>query len=84
MKVSPIDLDRLIFAIAPLDTKGMRDSHRNSYAEGYLKCNDADMRYRWDLYWIAVHRGFSFSKDSYNDAHIDTALRRAVPPLSEA
>jgi hypothetical protein len=84
MKVSPKDLDNLIFAIAPLDTKDMRDSHRKSYAEGYLKCKDADMRYRWDLYWIAVHRGFSFSKDSYNDAHIDTALRRAVPPLSEA
>jgi hypothetical protein len=84
MKVSSIDIDRLASAIAPLDTEGMRDSHRKSYAEGYLKCKDADTRYRWDLYWIAVHRGFSFGSDEYKDAHIDTALRRIVPSLSEA
>ena len=81
MKVSPKDLDNLIFALAPLDTKELRDAHLTSYAKGELRCKDANVRYRWDLYWTAVYRGFSFSKDTYNDAHIDTALRNAVPPL---
>ena len=81
MKVSPKDLDNLIFALAPLDTKALRDAHLTSYAKGELRCKDANVRYRWDLYWTAVHCGFSFSTDTYNDAHIDTALRNAVPLL---
>lgn len=81
MKVSPIDLDRLIFAIAPIDTVEARVTYRNLYSELIVK--DINARYRWDLYWAATARGFAFSKDTYLDAHIDTALRRAVPPLSE-
>ena len=65
------------------NAKALRDAHLTSYAKGELRCKDANVRYRWDLYWAATALGFAFSKDTYLDAHIDTALRRAVPPLSE-
>lgn len=84
MKVSNIDLDRLIFAIAPIDTLQLRKLYLDAVASGTLKSNDPDMRYRWDLYWRAWGAGFRFSEGSdYKDAHIDTALRKAVPPLVE-
>ena len=83
MKVSPIDLDRLIFAIAPIDTAETRVTYRTLQKNPRAAVKDIDMRYRWDLYWAATALGFAFSKDTYLDAHIDTALRRAVPPLSE-
>lgn len=83
MKVSSIDLDRLIFALAPIDTVELRDRFRAAVASGQIKViKDADMRYRWDLYHMAYGAGFRFAGD-YMTAHIDTALRRAVVPLSE-
>jgi len=84
MKVSSIDLDRLIFAIAPFDTLSLRKAYLDALASGKLKSNDPDMRYRWDLYHRVWDAGFRFSEGSdYKDAHIDTALRKAVPPLVE-
>jgi hypothetical protein len=83
MKVSNADLKKIVDAIAPLDTKAARDAHLTSYGKGELRCKDANVRYRWDLYWAAVHRGLSFGHYDYSDAHIDTALRRAIPPLIE-
>lgn len=84
MKVSSIDLDRLIFAIAPFDTLSLRKAFLDAVASGTLKSNDPDMRYRWGLYHSAWDAGFRFSEGSdYKDAHIDTALRKAVPPLVE-
>jgi len=84
MKVTSIDLDRLIFAIAPLDTLEMRAKFVEAAASGKLKYNDLDTRYRWYLYNRAWDAGFRFPAGSdYKTAHIDTALRKAVPSLSE-
>ena len=83
MKVSPKDLDNLIFALAPIDTVESRDRFRAAVASGQIKIiSDMDKRYRWNLFHFVCDAGFRFAGD-YMDAHIDTALRRAVPPLSE-
>jgi hypothetical protein len=78
MKVSPKDLDNLIFALAPLDTL----ERRAKYTSGdYPRANttkDLWQRYRWDLYWAC---GYKLDNGKYADAHIDTALRNAVPNL---
>lgn len=82
MKVTPRDLDRLIFEIAPMDTKELRDIFRTELAAGRVRAQDPDRFYRWYLFNRAFAAGFRF-QGSYLDAHIDTALRRAVVPLSE-
>jgi hypothetical protein len=76
-KISGIDLDRLTFALAPLDSEERRAMYkRGDYPRAALT-KDLAMRYRWDLFWLAVAAGFKFSKE-YNNAHVDTALRRIV------
>lgn len=82
MKVTARDLDRLIFEIAPRDTKELRDTFRSELAAGRVRAQDPDKFYRWYLFNRAFDAGFRF-EGSYRDAHIDTALRRAVVPLSE-
>ena len=83
MKVSPKDLDNLIFTLAPIDTVELRDKFRAAVVSGQIKViSDADKSYRWGVYHMVYDAGFSFAGD-YMDAHIDTALRRAVVPLSE-
>lgn len=83
MKVSPKDLDNLIFNLASIDTVELRDKFRNAVVSGQVKViSCADKSYRWGVYFMAHDAGFRFVGD-YNDAHIDTALRRAVVPLSE-
>ena len=81
MKLLPKDLENLVSALVSLDTETFRDAYLTGYAKGELRCKDLNVRYRWDLYWIAVNDGFAFSEDTYNDAHIYTALRKAVPEL---
>ena len=84
MKVTSIDLDRLVFAIAPLDTLEVRAKFMEAVAAGTLKYNDLDTRYRWYIYNRAWDAGFRFPAGSdYKTAHIDTALRKVIPPLLE-
>jgi hypothetical protein len=77
MKISAIELDCLQFAVAPLDTL----ERRRQYAAGDYpraeRTKDLWRRYRWDLYWDC---DFRFDYGRYNDEHIDTALRKAIPP----
>ena len=83
MKVSPKDLDNLIFTLTSIDTVELRDQFRDAVASGQIKViSDADQSYRWGVYHRAHDAGFRFAGE-YLDAHIDTALRRAVVPLSE-
>lgn len=83
MKVSAQDLDRLIFEIAPVDCDALRAKYMaGDFPRGAGAVQDLDKRYRWDLYWHVFDRGFRFNGE-YNDSHIDTALRRAVPPITE-
>jgi|SanBayMetagenome_1026888.scaffolds.fasta_scaffold82028_1 hypothetical protein len=82
MKVSSKDLDNLVSSIRPIDTNELRKAFNEAIATGRIKANDPDMWYRWRVYHLAFDAGFRFSEE-YNDAHIDTALRRAVPQLSD-
>lgn len=82
MKVSPQDLDRLTFAIAPLDTTKARNAMRELAESGKARVSCVDKFYRWYLYNTAFDAGFRF-EGNYNDAHIDTALRRVVVSLDE-
>ena len=72
-KIRGHERDRLLFAIAPLDTLERRERYKAS-----VKAADLAKRYRWDLYWLAFDNGFRFDSDDYTDAHIDTALRNIV------
>jgi len=84
MKVTKEDYQDLVNTIRPFDTADLRETYRKLHAEGKLRANDLSMRYRWDLYHRAWDLGFRLSnRDEYQDAHIDTALRRAVPSLDE-
>lgn len=83
MKVTKEDYQGLVNTIRPLDTADLRETYRTLHAEGKLRANDLDMRFRWDLYHRALNRGLRLSnRDKYNDAHIDTALRKAVDSLN--
>lgn len=83
-KIRSIDLDRLLFAICPEDTQERRAKYREYFLDGRLKAKDINMRYRWDLYWVAVDKGFSFPEErGYLPAHVETALKRIVEDLFE-
>jgi hypothetical protein len=47
---------------------------------------DIDVRYKYDLLWIAVDNGrITYGEfENYLDAHISTALGRIVPKLVAA
>lgn len=86
MKMSTAHFDALRQAIEPLDTPERRDAYREGRFPRADKVNDLDTRYRWDLFWHSG--GYRHIKDplalngcEYNDAHIDTALRRIVSNL---
>lgn len=75
MKIRSEHLARMNAAVAPLDTTERRTVYK---ARGL-----SSERYRWDLFWFAdKYIDTIFCELDYLlDAHIDTALRRIVPPL---
>lgn len=79
MKVSTVHMQIIAKAIEPLDTP----ERRRVYLSGdFLRADqvqDLNKRYRWDLFFAAGLGHLSFP--DYKDAHIDTVLRRFVPPL---
>lgn len=82
MKVSTAELVRLTRAVVSIDTPELRDRFRTEFAAGRIPVvKDIEVFYRWFVYHRAWDDGFRFDTD-YADAHIDTALRRAVTPLS--
>lgn len=85
MKVSPEAFKRLQAAVEPLDTPERRARYLAGDFVNADRCKDLNMRYRWDLFWL-VDRDAVFKEElkDLNDDHIDTALRRAVPPLRGA
>ena len=71
-------------AITPLDTQELREKYRvgDFPRSDYVK--DLDQRYRWDLFWAAQHNPTVrniMSRTSYKNMHIDTVLKRIIPPL---
>lgn len=84
MKVTNEDYQDLVNMLKPLDTAERRETYRRLHAEGALRANDLDKFYRWALYHHAWDLGFRLSnRDEYNDAHIDTVLRKVVNSLDE-
>jgi len=73
-------LPALTARIAPLDTP----ERRTAYSEGRFPrsaaVKDINTRYRWDLFYAA--RAYDLLPDDVTNAHIDTALRHIVAPIS--
>lgn len=73
-------------SIEALDTEDRRHAYREGNFPRSAGVKDLNKRYRWDLLWVANSRsencliGAAYS-EGLNDAHIDTALRKAVPEL---
>lgn len=81
MRIKGEEREAIAAAVRALDT----DERRRNYREGNFpnadKVKDINMRYRWDLLWAAG--AWRLIPDDALDSHVDTVLRRAIPPLSE-
>ena len=85
MKIPTDVLETMRAAIAPLNN----DHWRGVYSRGEFPrsetTRDVDKRYRWDLLTAALGSAWIcaelYDRLDCNDRHIDTALRRIVPPL---
>jgi hypothetical protein len=86
MKVGKQTLERWREAIAPLDMPELRARYIARDIPRHRPNMDIDVRYKFDLLWIAVDSGkITYSElDDYNSAHISTALGRIVPKLVAA
>lgn len=90
MKFTPADYEFLLAQIRPFDTPARRYAYANGQFRHADRTADNLNRYRWDLFWAArdaanapakEYRWKGLSRD-YNDSHIVTALRHAVPSFS--
>lgn len=84
MKMTATHLAALRETITPLDGEARRELYRQGNYPRADKTKDVDMRYRWDLFYIATFRCRNWPVGAYLDSHIDTALRSIVPPLTES
>lgn len=75
MKIQASHYEHLAAAVAPLDTPERRAA--------YVAAGASSTRYRWDLtYATSLTPWICSTLYPYlNDEHIDTALRRIIPPL---
>jgi hypothetical protein len=85
MKASPALVARLEAWIEPYDTPAARQGYLDGDFPRSDKVDDLDTRYRWDLFygteaWYCIHQ----SDGVLLDAHIDTVLRKIIPPLALA
>lgn len=84
MKITDAHYSRLLGLVHALDTPAVRAAYRAGEFRQSSLVKDLDKRYRWDLFQAAMRGNGEFVDDLYSylsDAHLDTALRRAVPPL---
>lgn len=84
MKIKPEHFEHMRTAIAPLDTAYWRERYAAGDFQRADRCKDVNKRYRWDLFSAAgLARYACDTLYSYlDDAHIDTALRAIVKPLT--
>jgi len=81
MKIDKDTLEALRGLIAPLDTATVRERYRTGNFPRADRVTDLDTRYRFDLFYaVKGYRVFPEGAEFTTD-HIDTALRRIVPPL---
>ena len=88
MRFTSEHMDALRVALAPFDTAERRDAYRQGRFPRADAVRDIDKRYRWDVYYAAgswrILDSLCDVGGDYTDAHLDTALRRVVPPLGGA
>jgi hypothetical protein len=85
MKLTPLQVEAMRERIAPLDTEDLREAYRSGLFPRAESCQDVNVRYRWDLFWAAGgYRLLPDDRSDINSDHIDTGLRRIVPPLTRA
>lgn len=84
MKIDSSTFTAIAEKIAPLDTPERRAMYaeRDPRIPNIAAVQDIDRRYRWDLFY-AARAYFVVEGDRITDNHIDTALRRIVPPLED-
>lgn len=85
MKMTEADFAELRDLMEPLDLEAYRHMYREGKFPRAESVKELDMRYRWDLFW-AIPSGDDLRRRLFDylwDSHIDTALRRIVPPLRE-
>lgn len=83
MKFPAEQFGQLSEAIAEFDTPERRSRYLAGDFPRSDSTKDLNMRYRWDLYWVARP---TFPREWMRDmglidSHIDTALRKIVPLL---
>ena len=79
MKIPKETLELLKEKIESLDTEERRLAYHEDRFPRADRTKDKDKRYRWDLLYATRQHELIYD---YKDAHIDTALRKIVPPLN--
>jgi len=88
MKASRELIDRVGAMVSEVETDTfptVRDDYRAGNYPRADRTKDLNKRYRWDLWWyLTGHNPWLWGEvQGFDDAHIDTMLRRAVRPLGE-
>lgn len=84
MRMSQDHFLQLKNSIEPLDTEERRNRYLSGDFPRSSSTKNLALRYRWDLFWEAKKsNGRMFPVGAYMDAHIDTALRRIIPELTD-
>lgn len=80
LRVAPQHVEAIRAKVSALDTPERRQKYLTGDFPRADRVKDLDMRYRWDLLHEAkAHPGYD---GGINDTHVDSALKRAVPPLA--
>lgn len=83
MRIDAATRDRLARLIEPLDTAETREAYlrRDPCIPNIGAAVDLTRRYRWDLFYKV--KGWKVLPDDPGmaDSHIETVLKRIVPPL---
>jgi hypothetical protein len=81
MKMKPEHFDALRAAVLPALSRiptAAQYAARDSCIPRIEKAKDTAMRHRWDAFWVSRFETRILYRAGYNDAHIDTALRKIV------
>jgi hypothetical protein len=83
--MKPEHFARLEALVKPWDVQQCRDKYRRLDFPRADRCKDLNQRYRWDLVWMIQpedrNQLFKELHEYLNDDHVDTALKKIVPPL---
>lgn len=81
MKITGAVFDELKAACAIVDTEYRREVYRRGAFPRADKVVDLNVRYRWDVFYAAQGYHIFPPGNDFTHKHIDTALKRIVPPL---